>query len=173
MRENGIETARLEAMDNSKLIDIVKNHRQYGYDDALRNTALAILETRGIQQDELKLTGNFSNYRYDKAADLAKAFFVNSRRTFIFYAISILVPAFYIIIPIPIQLFIICYLLSVILFCVFLIKSLISRNDFYKAIHKELGSGDYLIYLMTGISIYLFMYFYYKNEIKEELKGMN
>lgn len=169
------EHSRLEAMDNSKLIDIVKNYKQYGYDDALRNTALAILETRGILQDELKLTGNFSNYRYDTAANLAKAFLINSRWTFIFYTISVLSPAFYIIIsiPIPMQLFIVCYLLSVILFCVFLIKSLIARNDFYKTINKELGAGDYLVYLMAGIAIYLFMYFYYRSQMKEELKGIN
>ena len=69
--------------------------------------------------------------------------------------------------------FFIVYILSFILFAVFLIKSLIDHSDFYKTIGKDLGAGDYFIYLVMGLPFYLFMYFYYRNEMKEEMKMIN
>ncbi len=59
--------ARLKSMENNKLIDVVRNYRQYGYSDELRNGALAILKSREIDELELKLTGNFQNLTYDQA----------------------------------------------------------------------------------------------------------
>ncbi|MBL4604928.1 MAG: hypothetical protein JKY02_04490, partial [Flavobacteriaceae bacterium] len=49
--------SKLESFDNEKLIDIVKNYQQYGYDNDLRNIAIRILEKRGIDKEQLKLSG--------------------------------------------------------------------------------------------------------------------
>lgn len=48
-------TFRLQAMDNNKLMDVVKNHRQYGYSDSVRNTAIEILKSRGVLEEDLIL----------------------------------------------------------------------------------------------------------------------
>ena len=37
----------LNKFDNDKLIDIVKNYKRYGYNDALRNYVINLLEERG------------------------------------------------------------------------------------------------------------------------------
>ena len=39
---------RLKKLDTDKLIDVVKNYRQYGYEENLRNSAISLLEERGI-----------------------------------------------------------------------------------------------------------------------------
>ena len=36
----------LNKFDNDKLIDIVKNYKRYGYNDALRNYVINLLEER-------------------------------------------------------------------------------------------------------------------------------
>ena len=42
----------LKKFDNAKLIDIVKNHQRYGYDDELRDSAICLLEERGWSREE-------------------------------------------------------------------------------------------------------------------------
>ena len=43
----------LKTLDNSKLIDVVKNYKQYGYDEETRNSAISILEERGVSIQDL------------------------------------------------------------------------------------------------------------------------
>jgi hypothetical protein len=165
---------RLKSFDNSKLMDIVKNYRQYGYDDNLRNTAIDILKSRGISEDDLKLTGNFENQQYNSARDIAGSYFKNSHLTFLFYGIILVAKIFTPLVARSSEFlgwtFLIVNILSLFLFLIFLIKSFINHNDFYKAIGKELGTGDQLIYFIVGMPLYFFMYFYYRRQIKEELK---
>ena len=51
----------LKKFDNAKLIDIVKNHQRYGYDDELRDSAICLLEERGWSREELQLFGYLTN----------------------------------------------------------------------------------------------------------------
>ena len=82
--------AKLDRLDTGWLIDVVKNYRQYGYDDNLRATAITILNKRGITKNDLKITGNFENKTYDHAHDLFKSFGKNSTIAFVLYAILLL-----------------------------------------------------------------------------------
>lgn len=65
---------RLKKLDTDKLIDVVKNYRQYGYDENLRNSAISLMENRRITKEQLKLTGNFVNRTYAFADELYKSF---------------------------------------------------------------------------------------------------
>ena len=171
------KSERLKAFDDSKLIDIVKNYRQYGYDDNLRNTAIDILKSRGISEEDLKLTGNFQNQQYNSTREIASSYSKNSNLAFLFYA------AFWLT-QILMQLFgrnsaflgwtfLVVNILCLVLFLILLIKSFINHNDFYKVIGKELGTGDQIIYLLVGMPLYILMYFYYKRQMKEEMKLIN
>ncbi|SNR60289.1 hypothetical protein SAMN06265371_106186 [Lutibacter agarilyticus] len=71
---------RLKSFDSEKLIDIVKNYRQYGYDENLRNDTLEILKKRGIDKEQLILTGNYKNQNYDSAKDIYESFNRNSKK---------------------------------------------------------------------------------------------
>ena len=48
---------RIKTLSNDKLIDVVKNYRQYGYSDELRNVALEELQERGIDREEPSCRG--------------------------------------------------------------------------------------------------------------------
>ncbi|MDA9970825.1 LptF/LptG family permease, partial [Flavobacteriaceae bacterium] len=55
------DTSELGQFENDKLIDVVKNFRQFGLSLNYKQTALRILNTRGISELELKMGGNLSN----------------------------------------------------------------------------------------------------------------
>ena len=165
---------RLLKLDNDKLIDVVKNYRQYGYDDQLRETAISILADRGISKEQLQITGSFENKTYDYANDLFASFLKNSKIAFVMYLI--LFSSRIIIQLIPDNsvglawTLLIVTILSFILYFVFLIISFMNQNQFYKAIGKDYGTEGALLYLVLGMPFYMFMYFYFKNQMKDKMK---
>ena len=56
------DTSELDNFENHKLIDIVKNFRQFGLSLNYKQTALKILNTRGISELELKMGGDLSEF---------------------------------------------------------------------------------------------------------------
>jgi|ERR1700733_4607523 len=171
MNEN---SERLKSLDDSKLMDIVKNYRQYGYDMAFRNTAIAILKSRGVDEEDLKLTGNFDNKEYNRAEEIANSFSKNSKLSFLFYGIFFLTVILMRVISADSEFLarflIILNPLSLVLFFIFLIISFINQNEFHEAIQKKLRSGDQLMYFILGMPFYIVMYFYYRQQMKEEMK---
>ncbi len=165
---------RLIKLDNSKLTDVVKNYKQYGYDESIRRTALDILKSRGIEEDDLKLTGNFNNYSYERAIEIAGSYTKNSRTTFLLYLTTIITRFFLTSITSNSEslgwTFLIITILSFTLYFVFLILSALNHVKFYKTIGKELGTGDIIMYVIVGMPFYIFLYFYYKKQMKEEMK---
>lgn len=165
---------RLLKLDNDKLIDVVKNYRQYGYDAQLRETAISILGNRGISKEQLQITGNFENKTYDYAKDLYGLFLKNSKFTFVLYMILFVSRILIQILPNDyVQLawtLLIVTVLSFILYFVFLIMSFMNQNQFYKAIGQEFGTEGALLYLFLGMPFYMFMYFYFRNQMKDNMK---
>ena len=68
----------LNKFDNDKLIDIVKNYKRYGYNDALRNYVINLLEERGWSREDLQRFGYLTNNNYDEAEKQYKAYKRNS-----------------------------------------------------------------------------------------------
>lgn len=166
-------TDRLNKLDDNKLIDVVKNYRQYGYDNELRAAAISILNDRGITKEQLQLTGDFENKTYDYAQELFNSFAKNSKIAFILYAILLLTN---ILVPIiasnseSLGIFTLVVNWGALIgYFVFLIKSFINQNQFYKAINKDYGTEGALLYLLLGMPFYIFMYFYFRNQMKEKM----
>jgi hypothetical protein len=166
-------TERLNKLDDSKLIDVVKNYRQYGYDDELRATAISILDGRGITKEHLQLTGDFENKTYDYAQELFESFSRNSKIALILYGILLLTN---ILVPIIASNSATLGLLALILnwssligYFIFLIKSFMNQNQFYKTINKVYGTEGALLYLFLGMPFYIFMYFFFRNQMKEKM----
>lgn len=165
---------RLLKLDNDKLIDVVKNYRQYGYDDQLRETAISILADRGISKEQLQITGSFENKTYDYANDLYASFLKNSKIAFVMYLVLFSSRIIIQIIPDDsvglAWTLLIATVLSFILYFVFLIMAFINQNQFYKAIGKDYGTEGALLYLFLGMPFYMFMYFYFRNQMKDNMK---
>tara|TARA_R110001583_G_scaffold60567_2_gene179810 strand:+ start:1008 stop:1532 length:525 start_codon:yes stop_codon:yes gene_type:complete len=165
---------RLKNLDNKKLIDVVKNYRQYGYDENLRASAISILDARGITKEQLELTGNFDNKAYDYANQLYNSFSKNSKIAFILFLIilstNIVIP----ILAVNSETLSILVLIAnwVVLFgyFIFLIKSFLDQNRFYKTINQDYATEGALMYLFLGMPFYIIMYFYFKKQMKEKIR---
>lgn len=165
---------RLRKLDADKLIDVVKNYRQYGYTDAIRNYALTILEERGINKNDLQLTGNYENKTYDFAIDLYASFKRNSANAFICYALLILIkfgaPHLGVSSNYSAMVIITIYILSLAIYFIFLVRSFLNQSEFYKLSGDDFGLGGTLLYLFLGMPFYFPMYFVFKNQMKEKMK---
>lgn len=167
-------TTRIQNLSDEKLIDVVKNYRQYGYDGNMRTSALSLLEIRGISKEQLELTGNYENKIYDHAGRLYSAYNRNSKIAFVLYLIILINN---ILIPVLSQnsdtlsyVLLIANFLIVIGYFVFLIKSFSNQSQFYKSINQDYGTEGALMYFLLGIPFYFLMFFYFRNQMKEKMK---
>lgn len=166
--------ATLKALDNNKLIDVVKNYKQYGYDEATRVGAISILEERGLSMQDLKLTGNFENQKFEEASLYYDSFFKNSKIALILYCgilVSNILSAFISIESTSIlTLVIVLSWISVIGYIVFLIKSLLDHHKLYKLIDNEYQTSGTTMYYILGAPFYFIFYFVFKKQIYSEMK---
>lgn len=169
--ENKIE--RLNKLDDTKLIDIVKNYRQYGYDDEIRNSAIEILEGRGYDMENLKLRGDFKNTLYDDAELYFQSFEKQSKLAFIFYGLILIVK---ILIPLinksieSIQLIVLIVVWILLIgYIVILIRSFISQSRYYKLIGKQESQLSPGLFFTLGMFFYIIMYFVYRKQMKADI----
>lgn len=168
---------RLKRLDSEKLIDVVKNYKQYGYPMDVRNYAFTLLEERGISHSDLALTGNLENRTYDFANDLLSSFNKNSKLAFVFYGILLAAKVISIWFS-PETSFtdttlVVAFSLAALLYFIFLLKSFLNQSDFYKATGDQYGSDGALVYLLLGLPFYFIMFFVFQNQMKERMKTMH
>lgn len=165
---------RLERLDSNKLIDVVKNYRQYGYNDEIRNYALTLLEQRGITKTDLQLTGNFENAKYDYVNHVFNSFKRNSKLAFVFYVV--LFSARFILPQLlkrsegVTTLILVAFILSFVAYFIFLLLSFLDQSKFYKLVGDDYGTDGALVYLIVGMPFYVFMYFVFQRQMDERLK---
>lgn len=164
----------LQTYNNNKLIDVVKHYRQYDYGIAYKNSSIAILETRGITEQELKFSGNLTDYTYEESLRLKYLYEENSKLALILYIFSVLF-----IVPGAILrnnglesigniLYPIGLVIAVLYLCT-LTKSFID----YSNLNKQLGTNNVsniIVFLLLGVPLYFVFYFYQKKKINEDLK---
>lgn len=165
---------RLLKLDNQKLMDVVKNYRQYGYDEQLRESAILILADRGISKEQLQITGSFENKTYDYAESLFATFRNHSKLAFAMYSILLISRIAIRMVPDHsaglLTALLLSSVISFVLYFVFFILSFLHQNRFYRAIGQDYGAEGALLYLFLGMPFYMFMYFYFRNQMKEKMK---
>ena len=165
----------LKKLDNNKLTDIVKNYRQHGYSEEYRLLAIKILEDRGIDELQLKMSGNFDNHKYE----LAKQHFISFKKTskiaFIIYlgmiAFNILIPQINMPEKSIVMILIFSQLVMFVSFYIALGKSYLEVSKYSKLSNKPPVVNG-LMYLFFGGFLYIFAYFYFKMVMKEEMKSI-
>jgi hypothetical protein len=163
---------KLKSFDDHKLIDIVKNYRQYGYGDDIRNTAIGILESRGIDLELLQLRGDLINRTYDDAKQEFASFELSSKVAFVFYGL-ILVFRFatsfardHEVLQLS---FMILFWVSLIGFFIFLFKSFFNQSKYYDLIGKKESQLNPALYFTVGVIIYAVMYFVFRKQMRSEM----
>ncbi|MCT4638114.1 MAG: hypothetical protein N4A72_10430 [Bacteroidales bacterium] len=166
-------TERLKKLDDTKLKDVVKNYRQYGYNEEIRDTAIEILKERGHDMESLKLSGNLENKSYNQAEQYFKSFDIQSKLAFMFYALILIVR---ILMPTiidntaSVQLIIVAvFWISLIGFFVTLIKSFLSQAKYYKQIDKQDNQLNPALFFTLGMALYIVMYFVFRKQMKEDI----
>ncbi len=167
------QTEKLRTLDTDKLIDVVKNYRQYGYSENIRLTAISILESRGISKEQLQLTGNYDNKTYDRANELYHSFSRNSKRAFVLYGlvlfISLLTPFLYLYSESLETVFLLIKAGAGLFYFIFLLQSFLDQSQFYKATGQDYGTEGALLYLFLGIPFYLVLYFLFRTQMKNKM----
>ncbi|MEO9511729.1 MAG: hypothetical protein ABJN84_18200 [Flavobacteriaceae bacterium] len=164
---------RLNSLEDHKLMDVVKNYRQYGYSNEIRNEALSILENRGVDEFDLRLKGSLQNSTYDQAIGYYHDFERNSKIAFGLYLymifgnvlVTVLLPDWE-----SIDLILSIVSIAVLIgYLLFILLSFVNQSNFYRAIEKTYGAEGALVYFLVGMPFYIFMYFYFRKQMKEQL----
>jgi lipopolysaccharide export system permease protein len=169
---------KLKSFNDFKLMDIVKNYKQYRYDVSIRDSAISILESRGISENELKMTGNYRNSEYDIAENIYKAFLRNSKLTFLFYGLFIIFFGLTILIGLWFKadsiatFFSILMITSLIIYILFLILTFSNQFQLDKVLGKNFAVDSIIITWLLGIPFYFLTYFYLKDKMKETMNLM-
>ena len=137
----------LKRFDNDKLIDVVKNYKRYGYDDEIRDYAINLLKERGWSIEDLKTFGYWKNSDYEEALIQYKAYCRNS-----LIAVCVLVLSLCMLAPI---------------YLVFVFMAYRNVCKFYQA----LGRKEEAVFSFD-LCWHLLLFFYLKEKMKEELKGI-
>jgi hypothetical protein len=161
---------RLQKLDEKKLMDIVKNYKQYGYSEEMRQYSISLLEERGITQNDLALTGNLENRTYDQTGEVFASFQKNSRMAFLCYIICLFLYLARGWFSLDSLALIVFGNIVVVVYFVFLIQSFLQQSRFYKMTGDEFGTGGALVYLLIGMPFYIVMYFVFQSQMRERLQ---
>jgi hypothetical protein len=170
-----IET--LNKLDSTKLMDIVKNYRQYGLEETVKVNSIAILGERGISTEELAMGGTLSNHTYDLADELYRSFNRNSKISMIAYTLLVTLNVLY-----PILFgntgefylaFRIIAIVTAIVYIVHLLRSFMNQDRFYKIAGDNYGANGAVIYFLFGLPFYIFAFFLFRSQMKDKMKEIN
>ena len=172
--ETSNEYGNLNSYSDKKLIDIVKNYRQYDMDESYRNTALKLLDSRGITEEELRFGGNLRNENYENALRYRASYIENSNMSFKLYFTYVIPLIAGLILnnngfPTLGKILIGLGIFVAILFLITLFKSFLSQQNFYKLLGKNISS-NMLVVIVLGIPLYFFYYYFYKKKMQEDIK---
>lgn len=138
---------RLKRLDNDKLIDVVKNHKRYGYDNETREAAIAVLKERGYTMEELEMFGFLENKDYNDAETHYNAYRRNSK-----IGIAVLLLSGGILAPV---------------YLIFTAIAYNNQNRFYKALGRT-NNNTFIADIFA-----VMIYFHLRNKMKEELQGVS
>ncbi|MDA9056425.1 LptF/LptG family permease [Flavobacteriaceae bacterium] len=167
------DTSELGQFENNKLIDVVKNFRQFGLSLNYKQTALRILNTRGISELELKMGGNLSNQNYENALRLYIDFKENSKLALVLNVLTIVIGfcgSFLSNNEFPIlgQILSGIAILSLIFFVVMFQKTTSNQSDFYKLLSIKFLTNSF-VFIILGIPLFFLYRPYFIKKMKEDL----
>ena len=172
--KNSTEYENIKGYSDKKLIDIVKNYRQYDLDQSYRNSSIKILNARGITEEELRFGGNLQNENYENALRYNAAYTENSQLSFKLYFMYIIPLLTGLVLnnngfPTLGKVLIVIGAIVAVVFLITLSKSFMNQVNFYKLLNKNISS-NILILILVGIPLYFLYFSFYKKKIKEDLK---
>ena len=166
----------IQKLDDSKLIAIVKDYRDFDYTVEHKNTAISVLTSRGITRQELKMAGHLNNDFLEEATTLRNNYVEDSKLALILYIISLILCALAAVLVNNKQAILgnSIYVIGIIAFAIFvfaLVKSFSKHTNLYKHLGKN-NSINGILFSFIGLPLYFIFYFIQKNQIKKDLNAI-
>ena len=164
----------LNGYSDKKLIDLLKNYRQYDRDVSYRNTSLQILAARGITEDQLKFSGNLVNDNYENALRYQHTFSSNSKIAMIFYIVAIIGDIVGAVLrnngfpSIGLTLMIIG-IIATVFYLISFAKTFPAQSSFYKLLGKN-TIGNNAVIILFGFPLFFIYMIFFNKKMKEDLK---
>ena len=172
--ESSEEYHKLNDYSNKKLIDIVKNYRQYDIDESYRNTSLKLLNHRGVTEEELRFGGNLQNENYENALRYKTVYDENSKMALKLYFFTFIPIIFGAVLnnnnfpALGKTLFVLGITIGI-LYLITLVKSYLNQANFNKLLGKNTASNIFIL-IFVGLPLYFLYFNFYKRKMKEDLK---
>ncbi|MCH7525234.1 MAG: LptF/LptG family permease [Bacteroidetes bacterium] len=159
---------------NDKLIDILKNYRQYELHISYYNTALQLLDSRGLSKQNLKFGGNLINENYENALRYKSAYDDYSRIASVLYITYVVFGVGGLVLnnngfPTLGPIFIIIGVLSFIIFIIALINAYINQTNFYKLLENNKAS-NIIALILLGIPLNFIYKGIFSKKLEDDLK---
>jgi lipopolysaccharide export system permease protein len=170
---NSENPSELDGFENNKLIDIVKNFRQYGLSLNYKQNALKILNSRDISELELKMGGNLTNQTYENALRLYIDFKEHSKLALILNILTIVLGFFGSFlsnnnIPVLGEVLSGIAVLSLLFFVVVFQKTTSNQSDFYKLRSIKFLTNSF-VFILLGIPLFFLYRPFFIKKMKEDL----
>lgn len=164
---------QLEHFENKKLIDLIKNYRQYGLGIEQKNIALKILEHRGISELELKMSGNLTNESYENAIRHLNDYHENATLGMLSHTMFLIIGIVGLVLnnngsAILGKILIGLAILALILFLIIFPKVLKYQSEFYKILKKRFMTNN-VIFIILAFPLFFLYRMHFNRKMKEDL----
>ena len=166
-------TSKLESFENEKLIDIVKNFRQFGLSLNYKQKALKILNLRDISELELKMSGNLSNQKYENALRLYIDFKEHSKLALVLNTLTILLGFGGLVLsnngmPVIGKILSGIAVLCLLFFLIVFQKTISNQFNFYKLLSIKFLTNSF-VFIILGIPLFVLYRPFFIKKMKEDL----
>ncbi len=160
--------------NNEELIDLVNNYESLGHNEEVSFNAIELLHSRGLSTSDLRESGLNIHESYDIAETIKKDYNEHSKFAWIMYIIGVVLFILFFVfknnklnslMSPAIQLSIV----SLILYLIYYIKSIVNAFQFYTHIGKSQKKPNILL-LILGLPFYFITYLFLNEKMKGDLK---
>ncbi len=172
--KNSVSYTFLQPYTNERLIKVIENYETLGHHEDSRYEAIKLLNSRGISTSELRANGLAIRKTFDTSETISKNYKVHALFAISLYGIGVILLVLFFVfknnkLPSLQSASIQLSFVSLFLYIIYYIKSLLNLSVFYKHIHK-LNKRPGIMLLIIGLPLYMIPHFYLKSKIKEDLK---
>ncbi|PKQ45554.1 LptF/LptG family permease [Confluentibacter flavum] len=171
--DDSVDYKFLYSLKDDKLIDVINNYNTLGHQEGIRFEAINLLNQRGHKTKDLSDKIKF-NADFPKSQTLFKDFNDHSKFSIVLYSIGVILLVLFFVfrnnkLPSLASFSIQFSLISLVLFVVYYLKSVLNLWQFYKHINKKIKI-PHIILLIIGLPLYMMTHPFLKSKIREDLK---
>ncbi|MBJ6367298.1 LptF/LptG family permease [Snuella sedimenti] len=172
--KNSVDYKFLNSYTNDRLIDLIINYETQGHEADCCFEAIKILNYRGISTKELIDDGLPLNKAYLTSETIVKNYKDHTKFSILLYGVGVVLLILFFVfrnnkLPSLATASIQLSLVSLLLFVIYYIKSLLNMSSFYKHMSKGRKRPS-LALLIIGFPLYMISYVFLNAKIKEDLK---